>query len=96
MFDAEKCRRTKAQECGRFAAAAIGVFRELGIDNDTILKEPGFRDRAKTKEVGKDGRPVMSHVRYVTSGLSLPMTDERTAVRRKRDRLRPKSLKRRD
>jgi hypothetical protein len=29
MFDAEKFRRTKAQECGRFAAAAVDVDDRL-------------------------------------------------------------------
>jgi hypothetical protein len=31
------------------ASEAIGVLRELGIDNDTILKELGIRSGSKTK-----------------------------------------------
>jgi hypothetical protein len=38
------------------ANGAIGFLRELGIDDDAILKELGFRGRAKTQESGK-GRP---------------------------------------
>jgi hypothetical protein len=32
------------------ASEAISVLRALGLDNDTILKELGFRGRAKLKE----------------------------------------------
>jgi hypothetical protein len=32
------------------ANEAIGVLRELGLDNDRILKELGFRGRAKDRE----------------------------------------------
>jgi hypothetical protein len=37
------------------ANEAIGFLRELGLDNDTILKELGFRGRAATKE-SREGR----------------------------------------
>jgi hypothetical protein len=39
------------------ANEAIGFLRELGIDNDTILKELGFRLRAKTQESRKGSPP---------------------------------------
>ena len=32
------------------ASVAIGFLRELGLDNDRILKELGFRGRAKDRE----------------------------------------------
>jgi hypothetical protein len=32
------------------ASEAIGFLRELGLDNDRILKELGFRGRAKDRE----------------------------------------------
>jgi hypothetical protein len=32
------------------ATEAIGCLRELGIDNDTLLKELGFKGRATAKE----------------------------------------------
>jgi hypothetical protein len=32
------------------ASEAIGVLRALGLDNDRILKELGFRGRAKDRE----------------------------------------------
>jgi hypothetical protein len=38
------------------ASEAIGFLRELGLDNDTILKELGFRGRAPAKE-SREGRP---------------------------------------
>jgi hypothetical protein len=38
------------------ASEAIGFLRELGLDNDTILKELGFRGRAKAQE-SREGRP---------------------------------------
>jgi hypothetical protein len=37
------------------ASEAIGFLRELGLDNDTILKELGFRGRAAAKE-SREGR----------------------------------------
>jgi hypothetical protein len=37
------------------ANEAIGFLRELGVDTDTILKEPGFRSRALAKE-SREGR----------------------------------------
>jgi hypothetical protein len=37
------------------ASEAISFLRELGLDNDTILKELGFRGRAPTKE-SREGR----------------------------------------
>jgi hypothetical protein len=38
------------------ASEAIGFLRELGLDNDTILKELGFRGRAKDRE-SREARP---------------------------------------
>jgi hypothetical protein len=38
------------------ASEAIGFLRELGLDNDAILKELGFRGRAKAQE-SREGRP---------------------------------------
>jgi hypothetical protein len=38
------------------ASEAIGFLRELGLDNDAILKELGFRGRATAKE-SREGRP---------------------------------------
>ena len=38
------------------ATEAIGFLRELGMANDEILKELGFRGRAKTQE-SREGRP---------------------------------------
>jgi hypothetical protein len=39
------------------ANEAIGVLRELGIDNDTILKDLGFRGRSSAVESGKTRAP---------------------------------------
>jgi hypothetical protein len=39
------------------ANEAIGVLRELGIGNDTILRELGFRGRPKTRESRRGGAP---------------------------------------
>jgi hypothetical protein len=50
-----KTEQAKAEALDR-ASEAIGFLRELGIDNDTILKELGFRGRAKVKE-SREGRP---------------------------------------
>jgi DNA repair exonuclease SbcCD ATPase subunit len=38
------------------AREAIMVLRELGIDNDTILKELGFRGRASAQD-SREGKP---------------------------------------
>jgi hypothetical protein len=38
------------------ASEAIGFLRELGLDNDTILKELGFRGHADAKG-SREGRP---------------------------------------
>ena len=72
------------------ASEAIGFLRELGLDNDTILKELGFRGRA-AKETGKEGLQKTSRVRYVTSEQTLPMTEDRIGVSRRRSPLRPKN-----
>lgn len=52
-----KSERAKAEALDK-AREAIGVLRELGIDNDTILKDLGFRGRAQAQETreGK-GKP---------------------------------------
>jgi DNA repair exonuclease SbcCD ATPase subunit len=39
------------------ASEAIGFLRELGLHNDTILKELGFRGRAKAQESREGGPP---------------------------------------
>jgi hypothetical protein len=39
------------------ASEAIGFLRELGMDNDTILKDLGFRGRAKAQESREGGAP---------------------------------------
>jgi DNA repair exonuclease SbcCD ATPase subunit len=44
------------QEALDRAREAIGVLQELGIDNDTILKDLGFRGRANAQE-SREGRP---------------------------------------
>jgi hypothetical protein len=79
------------------ASEAIGLLRELGIDNDTILKELAFRGRAKAQE-SREGRPPKDELCPVChfSEQTLPMTEDRTVVRRRRSRLRPKNSKRRD
>jgi hypothetical protein len=45
---ASKTEQAKAEALDR-AGEAIGFLRELEIDNDTILKELGFRGRAKAR-----------------------------------------------
>jgi hypothetical protein len=50
-----KTEQVKAKALDK-ASEAIGFLRELGLDNDTILKELGFRGRAESKESRK-GRP---------------------------------------
>jgi hypothetical protein len=49
--------KTEQAKAEAIAAAreAIEVFRELGLDNDTILKDVGFRGRATAKE-SREGR----------------------------------------
>jgi hypothetical protein len=48
--------QAKAEALDR-ASEAIGFLRELGMDNDTILKDLGFRGRAKTQESREAGAP---------------------------------------
>ena len=43
------------------AREAIEVFRELGLDNDTILKELGLRGRAKDRESRETMPPKEEH-----------------------------------
>ena len=50
-----KTEEAKAEALDR-ASEAIGFLRELGLDNDTILKELGFRGRAEAKE-SRERRP---------------------------------------
>jgi hypothetical protein len=47
--------RAKAEALDK-ASEAIGFLRELGLENDTILRELGFRGRTKVKE-SRDGTP---------------------------------------
>jgi hypothetical protein len=51
-----KTERAKAEALDK-ASEAIGVLRELGLDNDTILKELGFRGRAKDRASREAGPP---------------------------------------
>ena len=51
-----KTEQAKSEALDR-ASDAIGFLRELGLDNDTILKELGFRGRAKTKESREGAAP---------------------------------------
>jgi hypothetical protein len=50
-----KTAQAKADALDR-ASEAIGFLRELGMDNDTILKDLGFRGRAKAQE-SREARP---------------------------------------
>jgi hypothetical protein len=50
-----KTEQAKAEALDK-ASEAIGVLRELGMDNDTILKDLGFRGRAKAQE-SREGSP---------------------------------------
>jgi hypothetical protein len=50
-----KTEQAKAEALEK-ASEAISFLRDLGFDNDTILKELGFSGRAKTKE-SREGRP---------------------------------------
>jgi DNA repair exonuclease SbcCD ATPase subunit len=50
-----KTEQAKAEALDK-ASEAIGFLRELGLDNDTILKELGFRGRAPAKE-SREGKP---------------------------------------
>jgi hypothetical protein len=47
---------TVKEEALASAREAIGVLRELGVDNETILKNLGFRGRASAEE-SREGRP---------------------------------------
>jgi hypothetical protein len=49
-----KTQQAKEEALDR-AREAIEVLRELGIDNDTILKDLGFRGRAQAQE-SREGR----------------------------------------
>jgi hypothetical protein len=51
-----KTERAKAEALDK-ASEAIGVLRALGLDNDTILKELGFRGRAKDRESSEAAPP---------------------------------------
>ena len=44
------------EEALETASEAIGFLRVLGLDNDTILKELGFRGRTAAKE-SREGKP---------------------------------------
>jgi hypothetical protein len=50
-----KTERAKVEALDR-ASEAISFLRELGMDNDTILKDLGFRGRSKTQET-REGKP---------------------------------------
>jgi hypothetical protein len=50
-----KTEHAKAEALDK-ASEAISFLRELGLDNDAILKELGFRGRAKVKE-SREGAP---------------------------------------
>jgi hypothetical protein len=50
-----KTEKAKAEAID-IASDAIGFLRELGLDNDTILKELGFRGRTKDR-VSRESAP---------------------------------------
>ena len=50
-----KTERAKAEALDR-ASDAIGFLRELGMNNDAILKDLGFRGRAKVQD-SREGKP---------------------------------------
>jgi hypothetical protein len=50
-----KTEQAKTEALGK-ASEAISFLRDLGMDNDTILKDLGFRGRAKTQE-SREARP---------------------------------------
>ena len=77
------------------AREAIGVLRELGLNNDTILKQLGFRGRAAAKESREESAPKDEPCPYVTSEQILLMTEDRTGDSRRRNPLRPKNSNRR-
>jgi hypothetical protein len=51
-----KTEQAKAEALDK-ASVAIGFLRELGLDNDAILKELGFRGRATAKETREGQAP---------------------------------------
>jgi hypothetical protein len=51
-----KTEKAKAEALNR-ASDAISFLRELGMDNDTILKDLGFRGRGKAKESREGAAP---------------------------------------
>ena len=89
-----KTEQAKAEALDK-ASEAIGFLRELGLDNDTILKELGFRGRATAKQSREGKSPKMRLARYATSEQTLPTTEDPTGGRRRSGRLRLKSSKRR-
>src|SRR4051794_41025236 len=68
------------------ASDAISFLRELGLDNDAILKELGFRGRAKERKSKEAMPPEESRARYAASEQTRRMTEERTAARQTRRR----------
>jgi hypothetical protein len=78
------------------ASEAVSFLRDLGLDNDAILKELGFRGPAPPRKAGKEHPLKMSLAKFVISEQTLPTTEERTAARQRRSPSRPKSLKKRD
>ena len=84
--------KAEALESGR---EAINFLRELGIDNDTILKELGFRAATKSpkEKAERTSSEDVGRARYVASEQILPMTVDRTVANRRRNLLRPKSSK---
>jgi hypothetical protein len=84
--------KAEALESGR---EAINFLRELGIDNDTILKELGFRARTKSprERAAERKARTKSRARYATSKQTLPTTVDRIAANRRRSLSRPKSSK---
>ena len=71
-----KTEQAKAEALER-ASEAISFLRILGFDNDTILKELGFRGRAKTKE-SREGRPPSDEPCPICHFRTTPPHDGRT------------------
>jgi hypothetical protein len=58
------------------AGEAIGFLRELGLDNDAILKELGFRSRAKDRK-SKEAMPPKEEPCPICSFRTDPPHDRR-------------------
>jgi hypothetical protein len=76
------------------ASEAIGFLRVLGLDNDTILRELGFRGRAKAES--REGTPPKDEPCQICHFRTAPpMTEEHTVVSQRRSLSHPKSFNKR-